>query len=59
MSFQSDISKLIFHHLVKEGYESSATNLIRECPHLIELKRVQHTSFQGHGTFIQFIGEFN
>ena len=41
MSFQSDISKLIFHHLVKEGYESSATNLIRECPHLIELKCVQ------------------
>ena len=41
MSFQSDISKLIFHHLVKEGYESSANNFIRECPHLIELKHVQ------------------
>ena len=41
MSFRSDISKLIFHHLVKEGYESSAYNLVRECPYLVELKPVQ------------------
>ncbi len=41
MSFRSDISKLIFHHLVKEGYESSANNLVHECPYLIELKPVQ------------------
>jgi hypothetical protein len=41
MSFRSDISKLIFHHLVKEGYESSANNLVHECPYLVELKPVQ------------------
>ena len=32
--FSSDISRLIHHHLVKEGYEKSANDLIGECPHL-------------------------
>ncbi|KZS12391.1 Uncharacterized protein APZ42_022488 [Daphnia magna] len=37
-----DIARLIHHHLLKEGYESSANNLISECPHLKGLKPVKH-----------------
>ncbi|KAI9562893.1 hypothetical protein GHT06_010349 [Daphnia sinensis] len=37
-----DIARLIHHHLLKEGYENSANNLISECPHLKGLKPVKH-----------------
>ena len=36
-----DLARLIHHHLVKEGYEKSANQLISECPHLKGLKPVQ------------------
>ena len=36
-----DIARMIHHHLVKEGYEKSANQLISECPHLKGLKPVQ------------------
>lgn len=37
----TDIARLIHHHLLKEGYENSANNLISECPHLKGLKPVK------------------
>ena len=34
----SDVTRLIHHHLLKEGYEKSADALVGECPQLKDFK---------------------
>jgi hypothetical protein len=36
-----DISRLVYHHLLKQGYVKSANTLITECPDLFSFKPVQ------------------